>query len=187
MSELKYRAVSSDEFTRELEEAVTQRRENKYAFQVGLKDLDFEVKQDRARVLGISLPFKCIDQAEQALREGAIRPNAFLEADDTSHQVAAFDPEPVGFSGFMNCATHSLALTDLGLFEVGRYPALHMAGQYRYWAWFLHRRLATPEQVHAWRERDKLTSLQVVERFFESMTGRSRWGSGGQKNQGLPS
>ena len=174
MSELECRAVTPDEFISELEEAVRQRRENKYAFQVGLKDLDFEVDQDRAKVLGISLPFQGLEQAEQALRERVISPNTFLEDDDTQHQVTVFDPEPVGSSGFMNCATHSLALTDLGLFEVGRYPALHMAGQYRYWQWFLHRRLATPEQVLGWREQDNLTNLQVLQRFLEVMTGRSR-------------
>ena len=174
MSELEWRAVAPDEFISELEEAVRQRRENKYAFQVGLKDLDFELDQDRARVLGVILPFQSIDQAEGALRERVIRPNNFLEDDDTQHQVAAFDPDPVGSSGFMNCATHSLALTDLGLFEVGRYPALHMAGGHCYWQWFLHRRLATPEQVLGWREQDNLTHFDVIERFFSAMTGRSR-------------
>jgi hypothetical protein len=174
MSELENRAVAPDEFIRELEEAVKQRRENKYAFQAGLKDLGFEVDEDQARVLGISLPFQSIDQAERALCERVIRPNTFLEDDDTTHQVAAFDPEPVGFSGFMSCVTHSLAVTDLGLFDVGRYPAMNLASQHGYWQWFLHRRLATPEQVAAWKEQDSLTSLQVVERFFEAMTGRSR-------------
>ena len=174
MSELEWRAVAPDEFISELEEAVRQRRENKYAFQVGLKDLDFEVDQDRARGLGVRLPFPSINQAEQALREWVIKPNTFLEDDDTQHQVAVFDPEPVGASGFMSCATHSLALTGLGLFEVGRYPALHMAGQYRYWQWFLHRRLATAEQVLGWTEQDHLTHFDVIERFFNALTGRSR-------------
>jgi hypothetical protein len=174
MSELEYRAVTPEEFIRELEEAVGGRHENKYAFQVGLKDLDFEVDEDQARVLGITLPFQSIDQAERALRERVIRPDTFLEDDDTAHRIDAFDPEPIGFSGYMNCATHSLALTDLGLFEVGRYPAMNLASQCRYWQWFLHRRLATSEQVAAWKAQDSLTSPQVVERFFESMTGRSR-------------
>jgi hypothetical protein len=174
MSELEYRAVAPDEFTNELEEAVRQGRENKYALQVGLKDLGFAVDQDRARVLDVRLPFQSIDQAEHALREQVIRPNTFLEDDDTQHQVSVFSPEPVGFSGFMNCVTHSLALTDQGLFEVGRYPALNMPSQCRYWQWFLHRRLVTPEQVAEWGEQEDLTSLQVIERFFDAMTGRAR-------------
>jgi hypothetical protein len=174
MSELEHGAVAPDEFISELEEAVRQRRENKYAFQVGLKDLGFEIDEDQARALGVTLPFQSIDQAEQALRERAIRPTTFLEDDDTAHQVAAFDPEPVGLSGFMSCVTHSLAVTDLGLFEVGRYPAMNIASQGRYWQWFLHSRLATPEQVAALKEQDSLTSLQVVEQFFEAMTGRPR-------------
>ena len=174
MSELEHRAVTPDEFISELEEAVRQRRENKYAFQVGLKDLGFEIDEDQARAWGVTLPFQSIDQAERALRERVIKPTTFLEDDDTAHQVATFDPEPVGFSGFMSCVTHSLGVTDLGLFEVGRYPAMNLASQGRYWQWFLHRRLATPEQVAAWKEQDSLTSLQVVERFFEAMTGRSR-------------
>ena len=174
MSELEHRAVSPDEFISELEEAVRGRRENKYAFQVGLKDLGFEIDEDQARALGVTLPFQSIDQAERALRERVIRPNTFLEDDDTAHQVAAFDPEPVGFSGFMSCVTHSLAVTDLGLFEVGRYPAMNIASQGRYWQWFLHRRLATPEQVAAWKAQDSLTHFDVIERFFTALTGRSR-------------
>jgi hypothetical protein len=77
----------------------------------------------------------------------------------------------------MRCVTHSLALTDLGLFEVGRYPAMNLASQYHYWQWFLHRRLATSEQVTAWKEQDNLRDDQIVEQFFEAMTGRSRRGS----------
>jgi hypothetical protein len=173
-SELEWRAASPEMFISELEEAVRQRRENKYAFQVGLKDLGFEIDEDQARAWGVTLPFQNIDQAEQALRERVIKPTTFLEDDDTAHQVAAFDPQPVGFSGFMSCVTHSLAVTDLGLFEVGHYPAMNLASQGRYWQWFLHRRLATSEQVAAWREQDSLTNHQVVEQFFEAMTGRAR-------------
>jgi hypothetical protein len=174
MSELEWRAVAPHEFISELEVAVRQRQENKYAFQVGLKDLDFEVDEDQARLLGIKLPFQDTDQAECALREHVIRPTTFLEDDDTEHLVSAFDPEPVGFSGFMSCVTHSLAITDRGLFEVGRYPAMDLASQQRYWQWFLHRRLATSEQVAAWKEQNHLSSLEVVEQFYEAMTGRAR-------------
>lgn len=85
-----------------------------------------------------------------------------------------FDPEPVGFSGFMRCATHSLALTDQGLFEVGRFQAMSLINQNRYWQWFLHRRLATPEQTTYWKEHYHLSGPQVVDRFFEAITGISR-------------
>ena len=174
MSELGWRAVAPDEFIHELEETVRQRQENKYVFQVGLKDLDFEVDEDQARVLGVTLPFQSIDQAERVLRWRVIKPTAFIEDDDTAHQVAAFNPTPVGFSGFMNCATHSLALSDRGLFEVGRYPAMNLASQHCYWQWFLHRRLATSEQVAAWTEQHHVSSFEVVEQFLEAMTGRAR-------------
>ena len=172
MSELEWRAVAPHEYTSELEVAVRQRQENKYTFQVGLKDLDFDIDRDLARLLGIPLPFPHIDQAELALRERVIKPISFLEDDDTQHQVTAFDPEPVGLSGFMSCVTHSLALTDQGLFEVGRYPAMNMASQHRYWQWFIQRRLATPEHVLAWKEQRGLTNLQVVVLFLEALTGK---------------
>jgi hypothetical protein len=174
MSELELRAIAPKELITELEGAVKQRRENKYAFQVGLKDLDFEIDEDQIKTLGVALPFQNIDQAERALQERVIKPTTFLEDDDTEHLVAVFDPEPVGVSGFMGCVTHSLALTDQGLFEVGRFPAMNIASQNRYWQWFLHRRLATPEQIATWKEHHHLSSTQVVEQFIEAMTGRSR-------------
>lgn len=174
MPELEWRAVTQDEFIRELGDAVRERREGTYAFQVGLKDLEFEVDEDKAKALELTLPFQSVDQAEQALREGVIRPTALREVDDTEHRVMVFDPQPVAFSGFMNCVTHSLALTDRGLFEVGRYPAMSLGSQNRYWQWFLHRRLATSEQVAALREDLGLLDRQIVDAFFECLTGRER-------------
>jgi hypothetical protein len=174
MTVLAWRAIGPDEFMQEIGAAARQGRETKYALQVGLKDLDFEMDEELARAWGVRLPFQSVSHAERALRERAIRPAIFLEEDDTLHQVAAFDPEPVGLSGFMGCVTHSLALTDRGLFEVGRYSALSLSGENHSWQWFLHRRLAMPEQVHAWIEEDRLTERQVVERCFKAMTGRSR-------------
>ena len=56
----------------------------------------------------------------------AIQPMIFIEYDNTRHQVLTFDPRPMGYSGFMDCVTHSLALRDLGLFEVGHYPAMKL-------------------------------------------------------------
>jgi hypothetical protein len=81
-------------------------------------------------------------------------------------QVAVFDPEPIGFSRFMSCVTHSLVLTDQGLFEVGPFQATSLINQNRYWQWFLHRRLATPEQVPAWKERHDVALTQAAERFL---------------------
>jgi hypothetical protein len=174
MSELEWQPITPEELIRELVEAARQGREDKYAFQVGLKDLDFEIDEDQAKALGVSLPFQSIDQAERALRERIISPTMFLEDDDTRHQVAVFDPEPVGLSGFMGCVTHSLALTDQGLFEVGRFPGMHLIGQSRSWQWFLHRHLATPDQVATWRKHYHLAMLQLVELCSEAMLGEYR-------------
>ena len=173
MSDIEVRAVSPEEFIREIENAVRRRQENKYAFQVGIRDLEFAIDEDKVKALGVTLPCQSIDQAEQALRERVIRPAMFLEDDGTEHQVAVFDPRPVGSSGFMDCVTHSLALTDQGLFEVGRYPAMNLASQSRYWQWFLHRCLATSGQVAGWREEHSLSAQQVVEGIYAAMTGRS--------------
>jgi len=155
----------------EIEDMVRQLRENKYLFQVGLKDLDFEVDEDGIESVGITIPFQSIDQAEQALRSEAIKPGTFLEDDNTEHKVLAFDPKAVGFSGFMECVTHSLALTDRGLFEVGRYPAMNLARQNRYWQWFLHRRLATLVEIASWKELHDLSNEKVVERVYSALTG----------------
>ena len=149
MSQLEVKRVSPEEFLREIDDAVRQRQENKYAIQVGLKDLRFEIDQDKAKILGTSLPLPGVGEAEQALRQRVIKPATFLEVDDTEHQVIIFDPRPIGFSGFMDCAIHSLALTDHGLFEVGHYAAVNLVGQSPYWQWFLHRRLATTAQAES--------------------------------------
>jgi hypothetical protein len=174
MTEIEWRCVAPEEFIRDIEDAVRQHRENKYAFQTGIKDLEFAIDEDKAKTLGVTLPCQSIDQAERALRERIVQPATFLEYDSTEHQVAVFDPQPIGSSGFMGCVTHSLALTDQGLFEVGRYPAMDLVSQKHYWQWFLHRRLATSEQVAAWQEEHRLSPSQVVERIFQAMTGRSR-------------
>jgi len=172
MSQLKVERVNPEEFLRELDHAVRQRQENKYAFQVGLKDLSFEIDEDKARILGISLPLPSIGEAEQALRQRVIKPASFLEVDDTEHQVVIFDPKPIGFSGFMGCAIHSLALTDHGLFEVGHYAAVSLVGQSPYWQWFLHRRLATTAQVAVCRDNNKLSAQELMGLMFEAVTGK---------------
>lgn len=170
MSEFEYQAVDPEEFARKLEEAVRARQENKYAFQVGLADLDFDVDHARAEELGVSVPFQSIEQAEQGLRQGIIRPTTFLEVDGTIHEVEVFDHAPVGFSGFADVVTHSLALTDQGLFEVGRYSAVSLELQHNYWQWFLHQRLATDKQVATWQENSNLQAQHVVDLFYETMT-----------------
>ena len=157
--------------SQEIEALAKLRRENKYAAQVGLKDLDFEVNQELLALHDLSIPFRSIQEVERALTCRGIQPVLFIEFDDTRHQVLAFDPRPVGYSGFMDCVTHSLALTDLGLFEVGRYPAVNLSSANRAWQWFLHRRLALPEEVSAWQEAHQQSAAQFLETAYAALTG----------------
>lgn len=115
MSEIELREIGSEEMIREIEDSIRVIRENKYTFQVGLKDLDFDANQDQLIGFGFSMPFQSIDQAEQVLSRGVIIPTVFVEYDDTRHQVLVFDHRPVGYTGFMGCVTHPFVLTDLGL------------------------------------------------------------------------
>jgi hypothetical protein len=142
--------------------------EKKYAFQVGLKDLDFDVNEGLLKLIGLTIPFQSIDQAEQALRYGAIKPTQLFEEDDTKHQVLVFDPRPIGYSGFMDCATHSLVLTSLGLFEVGRYSAVNFSSQSHAWQWFLHRRLMDREEVNEWEETMHMTQNEFMEAMYKA-------------------
>lgn len=114
--------------------------DRKYSYQIGLRDLDFDVNEQLIKTLELNLPFRGIDQAEYALKNSAISITSFKEMDGTGHEVLIFDPRPIGYSGFMNCVKHSLAMTNHGLFEVGRYPAVSMTSESRFWQWFLHRR-----------------------------------------------
>jgi hypothetical protein len=169
MSPIEWRGITPEEMIQDIENAVRQQRENKYAFQTGLKDLDFDINHDLLTVLGLTLPFSSIDQAEQALVSKAILPVEFVEYDDTRHVVIAFDTRPVGFSGCMDCVTHSLALTNLGLFEVGRYPAINLSGANRYWQWFLHRRLALPQEVDDWCESQDISAEQYLADVYQAL------------------
>jgi hypothetical protein len=135
-----------------------------------LKDVDFDIDDDQLNIQGLSLPFRSIEQAENALVTGVIKPATFLEQDGTEHTILTFDPQPVGYSGFMDCVTHSLAITDHGLFEVGRYPAMSLSEQNRFWQWFLHRRLATSEDVAAWREEESLSPTALLGRVYIALT-----------------
>lgn len=169
MSPIEWKAVTPEEMIREIETTVRQYRENKYAFQLGLKDLDFDINDDLLKILGFSIPFRSIDQAEQALRSGAIHPIKLIEEDGTEHQVLAFDHRPIGYSGYMNCVTHSLALTDHGLFEVGRFPAVSLSAQNRYWQWFLHRRLAKADETHIWCQDRHRTAEEFIDEVYHAM------------------
>ncbi len=96
MSGIEWRADTPEEMIQEIEEFVQHSRENKYAYQVGLKDVDFDIYENRLEVLGLSLPFRSIDQAEDAMRNGVIQPGKLIEHDGTMHQILAFDHRPLG-------------------------------------------------------------------------------------------
>jgi len=171
MSSIEVRGISPEEFRNEIEISIQQYRENKYTFQVGLKDVDFDIDDEQLDIQGLSIPFRSIDQAENALVNGVIKPTTFFENDGTKHRLNAFDSRPVGYSGFMDCVTHSLAITDHGLFEVGRYPAISMSKPGRYWQWFVHRRLATPKDLGRWQDEHSIDSRELIERIYVALTG----------------
>jgi len=171
MSNVESRGIKSDEIIRDIEDSINHVRENKYDFQVGLKDLDFDIDSEKIKILGLAIPFTSIDLAENALTEAAITPKTLIEFDNTVHQVTVFDHKPIGYSGFMDCVTHSLAITDHGLFEVGRYPAISMSEPGRYWQWFLHRRLATTKDLRQWQVENSIDSRELMERIYSALTG----------------
>jgi hypothetical protein len=171
MGSIEVAGITPEDFRREIENLIQQSHQDKYAFQVGLRDLDFDVDGDKLEESGSTLPFRSIGLAETALSSGIIKPSTFIEHDDTIHSLVAFDPRPVGYSGFMDCVTHSLALTDKGLFEVGRYAAMHLASSNRYWGWFLHRRLATPDEVTDWLDSNKFTKKELMDRVYSALVG----------------
>jgi hypothetical protein len=170
MGSIEVRGITPEDFRREIENLIQQSYQDKYAIQVGLRDLDFDVDEDKLVESGSTLPFQSISQAEIALKSGIIRPSIFIEHDSTIHNLIAFDPRPVGYSGFMDCVTHSLALTDKGLFEVGRYPAMDLESSNRYWGWFLHRRLATSEEVTDWLESNNFPKQELIDRVYSALT-----------------
>lgn len=170
MAPIERQKMTPEGVSREIESTARLFRENKYAFQIGLKDVDFEVNDELVQSLGLRLPFRTIDQAEAGLRCGAITPREFIEEDQTQHCVLAFEPRPVGFSGFLNCVTHSLALTDRGLFEVGRYAAVNMSETGRAWQWFIHRRLAAPDELANMRDAETQSPEDILERVYRALT-----------------
>jgi len=171
MSEAEWRGRTSEESIRYSENSDRRYKEKKYAFQVGLKDLDFVIDEDKIKALGKALPFQTISQAEEALCSKCIIPRLFIEEDETMHQVLVFDHRPIGYNGFKNCVTHSLALTNQGLFEVGRYSALSLSPQSRNWMWFLHRRWATPVEVAQIQESYKWSHHELLEHTYQSLAG----------------
>jgi hypothetical protein len=171
MADIECQGVDPEDMIRELQESLQKSHENKYAFQVGLKDVDFDIDQEKCRALDINLPFRSIDQAEEALSQGIILPIELIEFDDTRHKVLVFDHRPVGYSGFMDCVTHSLALTDHGLFEVGRYPGVSLTEPAKQWQWFIHRRLATDEEMaDLLQSRDQVPS-ELMESIYRALIG----------------
>jgi hypothetical protein len=144
--------------------------EREYTTQIGLKDLDFDVNDRLAKSLGLTIPFSGIDQAENALMHRALTVHSFNEMDDTPHTVLVFDPRPIGYSGFMNCARHSLSMTNLGIFEIGRYQGVSLTPADRYWQWFIHRRLATIEETNRWMEEGETTPEQLIEQLYQAFT-----------------
>jgi hypothetical protein len=171
MSDVKIRFMTPEEMGEELQNLATRMKENKYDFQTKLKDLNFDIDEGKAADLGILIPFHSIEDAEEALRQRVILPTVFVEYDEAEHQVAAFDPQPVGFSGFQNCVTHSLSLTDQGVFEVGRFAAVDFDSSGRNWQWFLHRRIATSEETALWQETYRLSPDELHAITFEAVTG----------------
>lgn len=157
---------------KQFDERLTAQNREKYAFQVGLRDVDFDIDPRRQAIFGFQFPALTIQLAEQALIQRILIPTQLLEFDDTEHNVLVFDPRPVGYSGFMNCVTHSITMTNLGLFEVGRYPAMNMDGANRHWQWFLHRRLATVDNVNEWCEDRSQSTEEFMRDAFQALTGQ---------------
>jgi hypothetical protein len=154
--ELEVRPVTRRELVEELEALVEQMSdpEKKYQMQVGLRGVEFDVDEERVLEMGIALPVSSIDEAEDCLQGKVLVPTQLVETDGTVHDVLAFDPRPVGFSGFMDCVTHSLVITDRGLFELGRYPAARLTQAGKAWQWFIRRRPLTAEQLEELKRAD---------------------------------
>jgi hypothetical protein len=148
--------------------------DRKYHLQVALKDVEFDVDQEKAKELGLSFPVSTIDEAERALQAGVIAPTRFAETgDDTMHEVIDFDPTPVGYSGFAGCVTHCLAWTDHGIFELGRYSAMSVADFSKRWQWFVHRRRMTVGQVKE-LEKEGMSRQEILDLAHEEVTGMPR-------------
>ena len=138
---MRVQAVSPEELGDELKRLVEQLRNDKYSLQVGLKNVKFSFEEEKASALEVGPEMSSIDKAELYLREGTLMPVELVEYDGTVHQVLEWDPTTVGYSGFMDCVTHSIVVTDRGTFEVGRYPAMQLQDFTKVWQWFIHRKI----------------------------------------------
>ena len=143
---MEVKAVGPGELVEELERLVEQRRRDKYSLQVKLDVVEFAFDEQAALTLDLDPEMSRIEQAERYLREGVLRPAGFVEDDGTVHQVLEWDSTPVAYSGFMGCVTHSVAVTDRGTFEVGRYPAMNIETVSKVWQWFIHRKVQRDEE-----------------------------------------
>ena len=140
------KTVSPGELVEHLEGLVEQMRRDKYSLQVGLRDVRFDFDEEAAAALELDTNLSPVGRAEAYLREGILEPVEFVEDDATVHQVLEWDPTPVGYSGFLSCVTHSVAVTDRGRFEVARYPAVNLSDLSKVWQWFIHCRLEREEK-----------------------------------------
>ena len=143
---MEVKAVSPEEFMEELESLIKQSEKDKYSLQVGLEDVKFTFDEQRALALEVGPGVSSIEKGEVYLREGILAPVELIEYDGTVHQVREWDPTPVGYSGFMDCVTHSIVVTDQGTFEVGRYPAMNIQTFSKVWQWFIHRKIEGSER-----------------------------------------
>ena len=138
-------ATGGETLVRELAALVEQRRRDKYALQVGLARVEFVFDEEAAAALELGPEMSDIEREERYLRAGVLRPVQFTESDGTRHQVLEWDPAPVAYSGFMGCVTHSMVVTDRGIFEVGRYVAMDIQTLSKVWQWFIHRQIEGTE------------------------------------------
>jgi hypothetical protein len=64
MSPNEVRGITPEELICYIEDNVQHSKEGKYAFQVGLKDVDLDADREKLQTLGLELPFQGISQAE---------------------------------------------------------------------------------------------------------------------------
>ncbi|MCK4898624.1 MAG: hypothetical protein KAS38_07595 [Anaerolineales bacterium] len=74
MLEIEGWVVTQIEMIKEFENTINSEREDKYTFQVGLVDLKSNVNEEQLKNLGLAFPFQSINQAEDALKSGAMQP-----------------------------------------------------------------------------------------------------------------
>ena len=143
---MRVKVVDGETLVSERKRLLDQQGEDKYSVQVGLREVEFAFDEREAATLEVDPEMSSIEKAEAYLRQGILRPAGFVEYDGTVHQVLEWDSTPVAYSGFMGCVTHSVAVTDRGTFEVGRYPAMNIETLSKVWQWFIHRKVQRDEE-----------------------------------------